>query len=129
MKIRRGVGVALGVGLGLGLALWSCGSNRRQRPVDLAVTSYSPTEATETASSIEIQFDRPVVDATAVGSAIDPAWIAITPAVAWTGHWKDRQSLAIAPTGELAAATTYHVALAGDLKARTGGFTFQFVHQ
>src|SRR5262245_59993606 len=39
MKIRRFVGVVGVVGISLGLALWSCGSNRRQRPVDLAVTS------------------------------------------------------------------------------------------
>src|SRR5689334_15522053 len=129
MKIRRFVGAVGVVGISLGLALWACGSNRRQRPVDLAVTSYSPTEAIETASAIEIQFDRPVVDATAVGTAIDPSWITITPAVTWAGHWTDRQSLAIDPAGELAADTTYHVVLAGELAARTGGFKFQFVHQ
>jgi uncharacterized protein YfaS (alpha-2-macroglobulin family) len=125
--IRVGVGL-LGVGLGVAFVLWSCGS-ARPKAHELAVTSYSPTEAVETPEAIEIQFDRPVVDAQLVGRPPDPAWVTIEPQVAWTGHWRDRQTLVIAPSTDLAPATTYKVSLAGALRARTGGFTFQFVHQ
>jgi uncharacterized protein YfaS (alpha-2-macroglobulin family) len=112
----------------LALAL-SCSSTAPQRPKDLDVTSYTPEAPIEATESIEIQFDKPVVDETEVGRPIDPAWLAIRPAVAWTGHWRDRQTMVIDPSAELAPATRYTVALAGALRDRTAGFHFDFIHQ
>jgi uncharacterized protein YfaS (alpha-2-macroglobulin family) len=117
----------LGVGLATALLL-SCGS-ARHKPRDLAVTSYSPTEAVETAEAIEIQFDRPVIDEALVGRPADQAAVTLAPAFAWTGHWRDRQTLVVQPSVALAPGTRYQVALAGALRDRTGGFTFDFVHQ
>src|SRR5688572_3283005 len=107
----------------------SCGSARQQRPKDLDVTSYTPEAPIEATESIEIQFDKPAVAETEVGRPIDPAWLAIRPAVAWTGHWRDRQTMVIDPAADLAPATKYTVALAGPLRDRTAGFAFDFIHQ
>ncbi|MCA9679769.1 MAG: hypothetical protein H6708_23625 [Kofleriaceae bacterium] len=107
-------------------ALASCGSAARH---DLTVTGYSPTAGDADDSVIEVHFDRPVVDDAAVGGAVDTAAVVIEPAVTWHGHWQDRQTLVIEPLEPLRASTRYHVRLAGDLHARSGGFGFDFVHR
>jgi uncharacterized protein YfaS (alpha-2-macroglobulin family) len=123
-------GVVGVVGLGLAAALAvSCGSARPKRPKDLSVMSYSPTEAIDAAQSIEIQFDRPVIEVDQVGRPVDPGWISIAPAFAWTGHWRDRQTMVIEPGVDLAGGTRYQVSLAGPLADRTDHFRFGFVHQ
>jgi len=108
------------------LTLGSCGSG--QRP-DLTVTTFSPARTAGEATPIEVSFDRPVIDDAEVGTAVDPATVTVTPAVSWTGRWKDRYTLVIEPSEPLAASTRYRVALAGELARRTGGFHFAFVHQ
>jgi len=110
---------------GAAALLLSCGS---QPHPDLTVTAWSPKDTATTAAPIEVHFDHPVVETAQVGTAVDPDAVAIQPAVAWHGHWQDRQTLVIEPD-PLAGATRYTVQLKGDLAARTGGFSFSFVHR
>ncbi len=116
-----GTSTALGA-----VVLTSCGGAHRH---DLTVTAFSPAQGTHHDQAIELRFDKPVVDAAAVGRDVAPDMIAVTPAVAWKGHWQDRHTLVIEPLEPLHASTRYAVRLAGALHRRTGGFTFSFVHR
>ncbi|HEX4417347.1 MAG TPA: Ig-like domain-containing protein, partial [Kofleriaceae bacterium] len=102
-------------------------------PHDLQVMSYAPRGALEHAAPVEIKFDKPVVDAALVGTPIAPGTVTIAPAagkaIQWKGHWQDRQTLTLEPTGPLAGSTRYHVALAGELARRTAGFQFELVNR
>jgi uncharacterized protein YfaS (alpha-2-macroglobulin family) len=122
-RSRRVRSALLGV---VATAALACG-NSGQR--DLAVTSYSPRERADDASAIEITFDRPVVDASEVGRPAGAGLVVLAPAAAYSGHWRDRQTLVIEPSAPLKASTRYKVALAGDLEKRTDGFAFEFVHK
>ena len=104
----------------------SCGGSQHR---DLAVTTYSPQQHADHAEPIEIRFDRPVVDELQIGQKLEPDAITLTPAVAWHGEWRDRQTLVIDLDAALAPSTRYQVALGGELARRTGGFRFTFVHQ
>jgi hypothetical protein len=108
------------------LAIGGCGSG--QRP-DLTVTTYSPTRTAGEATPIEVSFDRPVIEDAEVGTPVDAGAVTVSPAVPWTGRWRDRHTLVIEPSEPLKASTRYQVALAGELARRTGGFQFAFVHQ
>jgi len=111
------------------LALFGCGSGHKT-PAELVVTSYTPSRASEEANPpIQIQFDKPVVAASAVGAAVEMPPIALEPAVQVSAHWLDRQTLVIKPDADLAQSTTYKVRLLGDLAERTKGFEFSFVHR
>lgn len=123
----RSIGALLAVPLALALGpIGGCGSG--QRP-DLAVTAFSPTRAAAEARAIEVSFDQPVIEDGQIGAALDAGSVALTPAVPWTGRWRDRYTLVIEPTEPLAPSTRYQVALTGELGRRTGGFRFEFVHQ
>lgn len=110
----------------LATGLASCGSPGAR---DLTVTGYSPRQPIDDLEPIEIQFDQPVVSEVEVGGAASADAVTITPALRWTGHWRDRQTLVIQPSEALDAATRYQVVLAGTLGARTAGFSFAFVHK
>lgn len=103
------------------------GPNRGER--DLVVTSFSPAEGDPGTGPIQIQFDRPVVDASQVGAALTEPPVDLEPAATVRAHWSDRQTLVLAPQSALAPSTRYTVKLREPLRARTGGFTFSFVHQ
>ncbi len=81
------------------VGLASCGSANRH---DLTVTSYSPAEGAHHDQQIEVRFDRPVVSEGEVGGDVVPSMIVLEPAVAWRGHWQDRQTLIIEPLAPLA---------------------------
>lgn len=102
-----------------------CGSGQHH---DLAVTTFSPSRTAGATTPIEVSFDRPVIEDGEVGTAVDPETVTLTPAVPWTGRWRDRYTLVIEPSEALRASTRYQVALAGALARRTGGFQFAFVH-
>jgi alpha-2-macroglobulin len=104
----------------------SCGAQARR---DLMVTAWSPAEPVDDSAPIEVRFDRPVVDAGEVGGAVDPDAIAVSPAVAWTGHWQDRQTIVLEVGEPLQPGTRYTVRLAGPLARRAGPFAFSFVHR
>jgi uncharacterized protein YfaS (alpha-2-macroglobulin family) len=106
--------------------LLSCGSQPHR---DLTVTAWSPQDTATYPSAIEVRFDRPVVDETKVGTAVDPGTVAIEPAIPWKGHWSDRQTLVVEPESTLAPATRYTVRLTGPLADRTGAFSFSFVNR
>ncbi|HEX3476065.1 MAG TPA: MG2 domain-containing protein, partial [Kofleriaceae bacterium] len=91
--------------------------------------SYTPQGSVDHAGSVEIRFDKPVVDEAMVGKAIAAGSVAIAPAIGWNGFWHDRQTLTIDPTAPLQPSTRYRVALTGDLARRTAGFSFAFVHE
>ena len=109
------------------LALAACGTSGGNR--DLVVTSFSPKEQTDDASSIELRFDRPAVTEAEVGKPVAPSSVVIAPEVAWEGHWQDRQTLVVTPKAALKGSTRYKVSLAGELARRTDGFSFTFVHR
>ena len=103
-----------------------CGSGQH---TDLSVTTFSPSRTAGDATPIEVSFDRPVIEDVEVGTAVDPGTVTLTPAVPWTGRWRDRHTLVIEPSEALRPSTRYQVKLAGELARRTGGFQFAFVHQ
>ena len=109
------------------------GTTSRQPPLPergaLEVMAYSPTAPIDKPEPVSIKFDKPVVDDAAIGMAADPRTITVSPAVPWQGHWQDRQTLVIETKGPLTPSTRYHVALAGDLAARTGPFEVAFVYR
>ena len=106
-------------------ALLSCGGSQ---PRDLTVTSFSPDQSIEYEVPIEVRFDRPVIEATQVGSAVDPETVSLEPAVEWAGHWRDRQTIVLDPSGELRGGARYTVRLKGELARRAGDFSFSFVY-
>src|SRR5215831_12138618 len=105
----------------------ACGASTRAH--DLVVTSYSPQAEADDASTIALKFNRPVVGAGEIGTPAAPGTVTITPPVAWTGHWDDRQTLTIEPRSPLRPSTKYTVTLAGALATDTGGFSFSFVNK
>ena len=119
----RGV---FGVLILLGVLPGACGGSTHR---DLQVMSYTPQGSVDLPGPVEIKFDKPVVDEAMVGKPVAPGSAAITPAIAWNGFWRDRQTLSLEPTAPLAPSTRYQVTLAGDLASRTAGFQFAFVYQ
>src|SRR5205085_12558245 len=89
----------------------------------------SPPRTASAATPIEASSDQPVTEDVQVGTPVDAEMVTVTPAVAWTGRWRDRHTLVIEPDEPLHASTRYEVALAGELARRTGGFHFTFVHE
>ena len=107
--------------------LLACGGGGKK--ADLQVMSFTPQGQVDKAEAVEIRFDKPVVDEAMVGKPAAPDTVQMTPAVAWKGHWQDRQTLLVEPTEALAASTRYQVALGGTLATRTQHFSFAFVHR
>nr|HEX4318707.1 MG2 domain-containing protein [Kofleriaceae bacterium] len=92
--------------------------------------SYSPRGTVDSATApVAITFDKPVVAPAQVGKPADPRTVTITPAIAWKGFWRDRQTLVIDATDPLAPSTRYTVSLAGELATRTDAFQMSFVHE
>jgi hypothetical protein len=106
--------------------LGGCGGDPPKREVQ--VMSYSPTGAIDSAETITIRFDKPVVAAAQVAQPIDPSALAVVPAFPWKGYWHDTRTLVIDPTAPLASSTKYTVKLAGELGAKSGNFKLEFVH-
>src|SRR5262245_60776838 len=128
--VSAGVRGALGASLlsvcSLSLWLVGCGGSPHR---DLQVMSYTPQGSVDHAGSVEIRFDKPVVDEAMVGKPVAAASVSIMPAIGWDGFWHERQTLTIDPTAPLLPSTRYRVALSGELASRTAGFSFAFVHQ
>src|ERR1700733_8842447 len=109
------------------VVLAACGSHRSQH--ELRVMSYGPQRPIDKAEPIELRVDEPVVLAEPVGIIVLPDAITVTPSFPWKGYWQDRQTLIVEATAQLAPATRYEVALAGQLASRTDAFSFSFVHR
>jgi uncharacterized protein YfaS (alpha-2-macroglobulin family) len=109
--------------LGLGLVL-GCGSDASKSEVQ--VTSFSPNGSVDSAETITIRFDKPVVPETMIAKDAGTVWSA-TPAFPAKAYWHDTKTLVIDPE-KLASSTKYEVKLAGDLATKSGKFKLDFVH-
>jgi hypothetical protein len=105
------------------VALLSCGGSQ---PRDLTVTSFSPDHSIDYEVPIEVRFDRPVIEAGQVGSAVDPDTVSLEPSVPWAGHWQDRQTIVLEPSGKLVGAARYTVRLKGELARRAREISISF---
>jgi uncharacterized protein YfaS (alpha-2-macroglobulin family) len=106
------------------VALAACGQSSKS---EIQVSSYSPQGSVDSAESITIRFDKPVVPETMV--AKEPGnVIAVKPEFAYKAYWFDRKTLVIDPVGKLASSTKYSVALVGALGKQSGNFKLDFVH-
>src|SRR5687767_8289190 len=99
------------------LGLIGCGeggSRKEKNDGAVRVISYSPQTSIDSAETITIRFDKPVVEPSQVAKAAEGV-VAIKPTFAWKAYWHDAKTLVIDPTGPMASSTTYQVALAGEL--------------
>ncbi|MEM9488398.1 MAG: MG2 domain-containing protein, partial [Myxococcota bacterium] len=106
----------------------SCGG-KSKADADLVVTSHAPNGTSVGNDSIQLSFDQPVVADEQIGQPLSAVPLSIEPALAVQSHWLDRQTLVAIPDREMARSTRYKVELTGELGKRTGGFSFEFVHE
>ncbi|MCG8424360.1 MAG: MG2 domain-containing protein [Proteobacteria bacterium] len=106
----------------------SCGGQSKVK-ADLAVTSFAPIERSVGSEPIQLTFDQPVVADDRVGQSLTTPPVKIEPPIQASSHWLDRQTLVIAPSGEMKQSTRYEISLIGEIGKRTGGFSFSFIHE
>jgi hypothetical protein len=94
----------------------------------LKVLAASPDAQTYFPSEpLRIHFDQPVIDAGQIGVDLGESPVMIEPEAELDARFVDRQTLLLTPKKPLARSTHYKVSLRGDLEARTGGFSYEFV--
>jgi hypothetical protein len=89
-------------------------------------SSFSPKGSVDSAETITIVFDKPVVPASMVAKDAGNVWSA-KPAFPAKAYWHDTKTLVIDPE-KLASSTKYEVKLEGDLATKSGKFKLDFVH-
>ena len=107
------------------LSTTSCGTSART-PAAVAVSAIAPNY--RPGEPLTISFSAPVVGEDQVGRPLTDVPATLTPAAHVTAHFRDRQTLVLAPQESLAPSTTYRVELRGPLAQRVGEFDFSFVH-
>jgi alpha-2-macroglobulin len=96
-----------------------CGTATTKAPATAARALWPDAAALgDGDGAFRVAFDAPMVPEEAVGAALSPPPISISPAVPLAAAWIDRQTLAVEPKEPLAPSTTYAVRLEGDLAAR-----------
>ena len=97
----------------LALSLVACGP-RAVDTTQLHVVSFAPEKETQLpAPPIRILFSAPVVADVEVGKPLAAAPLEVTPAVAFTAYWADRETLVAQPKESLKKGTRYVVELTG----------------
>lgn len=76
------------------------------------VTPHGEAKPEDLRAGVRISFDRPVVDASALGAQLLPPPVVLTPGVPGTTVWLDQQTLVFTPAQKLQPSTRYQVALA-----------------
>src|SRR5688500_6552105 len=85
------------------LGLFGCGGDAPRSEVQ--VTSFSPNGTIDSAETITIRFDKPVIDDAKIAQPIDPSAIRVEPAFPWKGYWHDKHTMVIDPTSRLTSST------------------------
>jgi uncharacterized protein YfaS (alpha-2-macroglobulin family) len=118
----------LGLLCALSWVLGGCGDDASKRT--LRVVGHGPTGIVDDEkASLRVSFDRPVVDQSQVGRALAQVPLQVTPKLALSGHWLDRQTLIATPQTPMQKATLYTVAVSAPLADKLAkSFSFSFVH-
>ena len=105
------------VSLGAGMLAATVASAQDASP--LRVIRSSPGDDASPSATISVTFDRPV--AGSLDRSVDPAQIlSVSPAVPGRLEWRDPVTIRLVPSGPLAPATTYTVAVSGNFRAMDG---------
>src|SRR5690348_11211435 len=97
------------------MLLGACGGADKKPALRiLDVTPSGQVEALD--SPVIVRFDKPAIAEGQVGKPVASSPITLSPSVALTAHWPDRQTLVLQPAAPLSASTRYELVFGDALK-------------